>query len=76
MELDTGKPSEGGSETQSLIRDLSNGSLAHSIIGKFLQELEKVDDSGALAVRLAPVVLHARPTEATLKQALFEEAKK
>lgn len=50
-----------------------NGSVAHQLIGQFLDELRKDEAYIDIAGRLEAVVFTAKPTEADLKTALFGE---
>jgi|KBSSwiStaDraftv2_1062776.scaffolds.fasta_scaffold10442_6 hypothetical protein len=48
-----------------------NESVAHQIIGEFLASLEQEQGYGDIAKRLRPAILEAKPTEASLRAALF-----
>lgn len=50
-----------------------NGSVAHQLIGQFLDELRKDEAYADIAGRLEAVVFAAKPTEADLRTALFGE---
>lgn len=50
-----------------------NGSIAHQIIGKFLDDLEKEPEYSEIHPRLKMVLFGAKPTEASLRTALFGE---
>lgn len=50
-----------------------NGSVAHQLIGQFLDELRKDEAYVDIAGRLEAVVFTDKPTEADLRTALFGE---
>lgn len=50
-----------------------NGSVAHQIIGEFIDALGKEEAYAAIAKRLEAVVFAGRMTEADLRTALFGE---
>ena len=50
-----------------------NESVAHQIIGQFIDELGKEEAYAAIAKRLKAVVFAGKPTETELRTALFGE---
>jgi hypothetical protein len=50
-----------------------NGSVAHQIIGEFLVELKKTDGYAEIADNLKKVILEDKPSEASLRIAMFGE---
>lgn len=50
-----------------------NGSVAHQIIGKFLEALGSEQDFAEITPRLAAVLFSEKPTEEEIRAALFGE---
>lgn len=50
-----------------------NGSVAHNIIDDFLRALAKKEDYGEVAVNLSSAIFAAKPTEQSLRKAMFGE---
>lgn len=48
-----------------------NGSVAHQIIGQFLSSLEREEGYAEISRKLRVVLLESKPTEATVRGALF-----
>jgi hypothetical protein len=51
-----------------------SGSVAHQIIGDFLSTLERSEGYEEIAEHLKTVIFDAKPTEATLRVAMFGES--
>lgn len=69
VEKSDNNPSEG--DHSSTVR--GNGSVAHQLIGQFIDELRKDEGYIDIARRLEAVVFSAKPTEADLRTAIFGE---
>jgi len=69
----TTKKSAGTSEIAPLPPTLGTGSVAHQIIGEFLSQLEQQDGYAPIAKKLRRAALDMRPTEISIRKALFDE---
>lgn len=65
------KPSAESSEPSTKFKELPSISVAHQILGEFLSALGQQDGYAEIANRLRAPILEDKPSEVTMRRALF-----